>query len=351
MLDIHRSRRIEHCLLRTVVQCQDHLGYHATLSSLANGFQADIPNIENRELVEALKRLQPKYLTLCKYVSGGAPCVVYPTQFADDEIFFWRGDGFRMRRTPETAPRSEELGAILEEVGLGYGGQTRAMENVDELSSEIMQYLLADFLGRSLTSDHLSDGYEGPRISAMKEHFSAKGAGAVDFDLAMKDLENSGLIDTGPMVPFDNPPHSRVLVLGLWTKREYVYLTEKGYKAAKKRRPREKSRGTTNVNVNISGGHFHQSPMALGEHVNQSVTASSGSNSVFGDLNRVVRESDFHESDRQKLIASIAAMEAAQFTPSFRDRYRDFIALAADYMTLIGPYVPALAALVGKLSS
>jgi hypothetical protein len=112
MVDPHRSRKIEYELLRMVVQCQDHLGYHATLGNLALFFRPNIPDIENRELVEALKRLRPKYLALCKYVSGGPSCQEYPTQIDDDEIFFWRGDGFRMRRTPETALRSEELSSL-----------------------------------------------------------------------------------------------------------------------------------------------------------------------------------------------------------------------------------------------
>jgi len=115
MVDPHRSRKIEYELLRMVVQCQDHLGYHATLGNLALFFRPNIPDIENRELVEALKRLRPKYLALCKYVSGGPSCQEYPTQIDDDEIFFWRGDGFRMRRTPETALRSEELSSLLEQ--------------------------------------------------------------------------------------------------------------------------------------------------------------------------------------------------------------------------------------------
>ena len=113
MIDPHRSRRIEYELLRMVVQCQDHLGYHASLGTLADFFRPNIPDIENRELVDALKRLQPKYLSLCKYVSGGAPCVKYPAEIDNEEIFFWRTDGFRMRRTPETAPRSEELVAMI----------------------------------------------------------------------------------------------------------------------------------------------------------------------------------------------------------------------------------------------
>src|ERR1039457_165206 len=86
MIDPHRSRRIEYELLRMVVQCQDHLGYHASLGTLADFFRPNIPDIENRELVDALKRLQPKYLSLCKYVSGGAPCVKYPAEIDNEEI-------------------------------------------------------------------------------------------------------------------------------------------------------------------------------------------------------------------------------------------------------------------------
>ena len=75
----------------------------------------------------------------------------------------------------------------------------------------------------------------------------------------------------------------------------------------------------------------------------------SGATPVFGDLHKVVSESGIDAGDRKRLLAAIECMEKAHNTPSFRARYREFIALAADYMTLIGPYVPALAGLLTTL--
>jgi len=99
--------------------------------------------------------------------------------------------------------------------------------------------------------------------------------------------------------------------------------------------------------VNISGGHFQQSPIGIGDNITQSVSATSGG-TIFADLHRAVSEGSVEGGDRKRLLAAIKAMEDAQTKPSFRNEYREFIALAADYMILIGPYVPALAALLGR---
>src|ERR1700722_8020439 len=104
----HRYQQIEHGILRVVLQCTDHLGYPTHLASLATFFRPTFPDVNDRELVEALKRLRPRYLTICKYLNGQASCLEYPTQISDDVEFFYR-NGFRLRRTPETDPRAQEL--------------------------------------------------------------------------------------------------------------------------------------------------------------------------------------------------------------------------------------------------
>jgi hypothetical protein len=110
----HRYQQIEHGILRMVLQSTDHLGYPTDLSSLATFFRRSFSDVHNRELVDTLKRLRPKYLTLCKYVQGQPSCLEYPSQITDDEEFFYHGGGFRLQRTPETDPRAQELVAILE---------------------------------------------------------------------------------------------------------------------------------------------------------------------------------------------------------------------------------------------
>jgi hypothetical protein len=216
------------------------------------------------------------------------------------------------------------------------------MSEVEGLSKAILRLLLADFVDRTLGSSALSEGYNGVSLAVLKDRCSSDGtASPVDFDLALKDLEERGLIDTGPLVPFDNPPGAALVVIGLLSKYEYAYLTEKGYKAAQEARS-TKSPKSARLSVHISGGHFHQSPIGIGDEVTQSV-AFSGTH-TFMDLRKVVNESGIEDSVRAKLLASIEAMERAHNTSGFVDQYRDFIALAANYMTIISPFLPALSA-------
>ena len=109
------------------------------------------------------------------------------------------------------------------------------MGKVEQVSKQILAYLLNDFQGRDLSAESLHQSYVGVSLSDLKQKcFDADNTTTtVDFDLALKDLEGEGLVATGPMVPYENPPNSSVVVIGLFSKREYVYLTAKGYKAAR----------------------------------------------------------------------------------------------------------------------
>jgi predicted nucleotide-binding protein len=105
-----RHQYIEHEILRLVLQHSDHLGYPTSLPGLESVLRPKLPNIQDRELVDALKRLSPKYITLCKYVNGQPPCRKYPDEISSDDEFFYRGD-MRLRRTPHTDPHLQELAA------------------------------------------------------------------------------------------------------------------------------------------------------------------------------------------------------------------------------------------------
>lgn len=109
------------------------------------------------------------------------------------------------------------------------------MGKVEQVSRQILAYLLSDFQGRDLGAESLHQSYVGVPLSDLKRKcFEADNTTtAVDFDLALKDLEKDDLVATGPMVPYENPPNSSVVVIGLFSKREYLYLTAKGYKAAR----------------------------------------------------------------------------------------------------------------------
>jgi hypothetical protein len=109
------------------------------------------------------------------------------------------------------------------------------MSTVDDLSKQILADVVADFRAKDLGTSALSKGYVGPSIVALGVKYCADGQySKVDFDLALKQLEEGKFINTGPMVPFENKPSSQFVFLGVISKREFMYLTEKGYKAAQK---------------------------------------------------------------------------------------------------------------------
>jgi hypothetical protein len=141
--------------------------------------------------------------------------------------------------------------------------------SLDDLARHILADVLADFRARNLGSDALSEGYVGPSIAALEIKYCAEGSHSkVDFDLAMKQLEEDKLAGTGPMVPYENTPGSQVVIVAIFSKRQFVYLTEKGYRAAQK--PAAKPRSPA-PSVHISGGNFNQSPIGIGSTVNQAV--------------------------------------------------------------------------------
>jgi len=143
------------------------------------------------------------------------------------------------------------------------------MSPLDDLARKILADVADDFRVKGLGSKALSDGYIGASIAALGVKYCAdESYSKVDFDLALKQLEEEKLVDTGPMEPYENTPGSQVVVIAIFSKRDFVYLTEKGYKAAQKSTVKPRS---TAPSVHISGGNFHHSPIGIGDTVNQAV--------------------------------------------------------------------------------
>jgi hypothetical protein len=67
---------------------------------------------------------------------------------------------------------------------------------------------------------------------------------------------------------------------------------------------------------------------------------------VFADLRKAVVEAVGENGERAKLLAGIEAMENGHRTHAFVDQYKDFITLAANHMTIVAPFLPALSALL-----
>jgi hypothetical protein len=103
-----RHQLIEHAILMLVLRHSDHLGYANTLPGLAQILRQTVPEIDNREVVDTLKRLRPQYLTLSKWSEADKRFLEYPAEIPKDEDFFYRAD-FRLRHTPHTDPYVQGL--------------------------------------------------------------------------------------------------------------------------------------------------------------------------------------------------------------------------------------------------
>jgi hypothetical protein len=219
------------------------------------------------------------------------------------------------------------------------------MSKIEKLSQELLYRLLVDFTSRNIGSQYLTPGYVGVLLETLKQKRYADDCSSdVDFDLALSDLVKTGLVKTGPLVPYDNPPGSSLIVLTLFNKREYAYLTANGYKAAQKAGSTQRRSPAAN-SVHISGGTFHYSPIGIGGQITQSVTTVSEA-PVFMDLRNAVTESGIESGDRAELLTRIGAMEEAHKGGAFLERYRDFIACAANYMAIVAPFLAPLSELL-----
>ena len=63
---------------------------------------------------------------------------------------------------------------------------------------------------------------------------------------------------------------------------------------------------------------------------------------LFDNLRGAIRTSISDSELSETLMHCVEAMEAAAGTRTFADRYKDFIALAADHISVFGPFLPAL---------
>ena len=104
------------------------------------------------------------------------------------------------------------------------------MPSIDSIKERILIALLEDFRSKELGADSLKRDYEGVAIRSLHEMLN--GEAKVDVYLAFKELEEKKLIGTGPMEAYENKPGSSIMILGVFSKREYAYLKEGGYKIA-----------------------------------------------------------------------------------------------------------------------
>jgi len=108
---MEQSQRIEYEILHLAVNATDTQGYGMTLPLLRQMMTQVFPDVENAAVVDACKRLFPKFLSLRKWDEASRGFRDYQGEHEDDE-FFYRGD-FRLKRTPFSRSNLEQLASLL----------------------------------------------------------------------------------------------------------------------------------------------------------------------------------------------------------------------------------------------
>ncbi len=214
---------------------------------------------------------------------------------------------------------------------------------LDEPEKMILSALLTEFREKGLGTRELQNTYRGLSPAALRSTCCADGGlRPVDFDLAMKALDECELVKTGPMEPYQNPPGSMVTVIAFFSKNLHSYLTEEGYKAATRLGTAKRTSTVPPPRVHISGGTFHQSPIGVGTQVSQTVNISASADDLFGRLREEIQERIVDEEKRNEIILHVDALEAAQDQPSMIERYNKLVGVIGDHVTVFGPLLALL---------
>jgi hypothetical protein len=94
---------------------------------------------------------------------------------------------------------------------------------------------------------------------------------------------------------------------------------------------------------NISGRNARVNIHSTDNSNNQVV---ENSEKVFSELAEALRQNVDPNDARDKLITLVEEMRRGTRVGTFREKYREFIAAAADHITIVAPFLPALSQLL-----
>ena len=96
-----------------------------------------------------------------------------------------------------------------------------------------------------------------------------------------------------------------------------------------------------NYSIHVSGSNAR---VNLNSTDNSTNVVNSGD--VFGDMATAVQKGVQDEGSRLAIIQAISSMKEKEGGLGFKEAYRDFMALAADHLGVILPFLPALASML-----
>lgn len=109
------------------------------------------------------------------------------------------------------------------------------------------------------------------------------------------------------------------------------------YKLEKGEVPMEKNSGIT-IGIIHGKVNIHST--------DNSTNTYSQSNPIFIQLQDAISKSTIPQIEREQLIRNIGEMSETHGKPSFMEKYKDFIQNAANHMSVVSPFIPALSGLL-----
>ena len=94
--------------------------------------------------------------------------------------------------------------------------------------------------------------------------------------------------------------------------------------------------------------HGHNSRVNVNSTDNSSNTVMMSSEQVFETLKQEIGSKVQDASKQAEILQKLAQLEQEQSSPTAFQRYSEFIAVAADHMTVLAPFIPALTEIVQK---
>ena len=103
-----------------------------------------------------------------------------------------------------------------------------------------------------------------------------------------------------------------------------------------------------NFQGNLNTGEIGGDNARLVSHSTDQSTNIINSSEVFEQIREAVRAGVAASVDREVILSALTKLEAATDKPSRIEAYRQVLADTANYMTVLMPFMPALAAYVGS---
>lgn len=94
-----------------------------------------------------------------------------------------------------------------------------------------------------------------------------------------------------------------------------------------------------NIVTTVSGDH---SRVNISSTDNSTNLVSNTQNQIFQQMREAATAGIVNDDERMRIIERIDQLETEQDSPTFKDRYNEFLVAAAAHMTLFAPFIPAL---------